>query len=149
MKRTIKSIAGVTLLEIMLVLAIAAMVITMSVKYYSVANNSAHLNDAVEQIQSIAAAADGIAAQTGSFTSAGNSAGLSSVLPSGWQHLPWGASVTVTSSATSMTIAVPSIPGQICTAFISRIISNSHFSSSATCSTTANTATSTIFTYVP
>jgi Tfp pilus assembly protein FimT len=97
MKRTIKSIAGVTLLEIMLVLAIAAMVITMSVKYYATANNSAHINNAVEQIQSIVAAADGIAAQTGTYTSAASSANLSTVLPAGWQHLPWAQSVTSSS----------------------------------------------------
>ncbi len=148
MKRTIKSIAGVTLLEIMLVLAIAAMVITMSVKYYAVANNSAHLNDAVEQIQSIAAAADGIASQTGSYTSASSSTGLGSVLPTGWQILPWGAKLSVTGGATSMTIAVPAVPYAICSTFNSRIISNPHFTQTVACGTSGSAA-SLSFVYSP
>jgi Tfp pilus assembly protein FimT len=147
MNRTIKSIAGVTLLEIMLVLAIAAMVITMSVKYYGVANNSAHLNNAVEQIQSIAAAADGVAQQTGSYASAATSANLANVLPAGWKILPWGAMLIVTSTATALTISAPNVPGQICSAFLSRVISNSHFTvSPATCT---GVSTSVTFTYNP
>ncbi len=148
MKRTIKSIAGVTLLEIMLVLAIAAMVITMSVKYYAVANNSAHLNDAVEQIQSIAAAADGIASQTGSYSSASSSAGLSTVLPTGWQILPWGAKLTVSGTATSMVITVPAVPYAICSTFNSRITSNPHFTEAGACGT-SGAAGSSVFTYSP
>ena len=51
MKRTIKSIYGATLLEIMLVLAIAAMIIVMSVRYYQSAQMSSQANAFVAQVR--------------------------------------------------------------------------------------------------
>jgi type II secretory pathway pseudopilin PulG len=145
MKRTIKSIAGVTLLEIMLVLAIAAMIITMSVKYYQTANNVSHINTFVEQMSAIAAAADNLAQQNGSYASS-TSAALSSALPGGWNFTPWGSKITVTPSASSLAINVPSIPGAICTRAITAVTNNSHFVSSiSSCSTT----TTSTFTYSP
>ncbi len=42
------SVLGVTLLEIMLVLAIAAMVVVMSIRYYQAARASQQANDVLE-----------------------------------------------------------------------------------------------------
>ena len=60
MKRIQRSILGVTLLEIMLVLAIAAMVIVMSIRYYQSSTSSQQANAAMQSIQAIAAAMDNI-----------------------------------------------------------------------------------------
>ena len=65
MKRSLSSILGVTLLEIMLVLAIAAMIIVMSIRYYQSANASSQANALMQQIQAITAAADNIAQGAG------------------------------------------------------------------------------------
>ena len=70
MKRFAKSMLGVTLLEIMLVLAIAAMIIVMSVRYYQSASASQQVNAVLQQIQGITAAADGLAQATGSYSAA-------------------------------------------------------------------------------
>jgi type II secretory pathway component PulJ len=49
MKKQARSILGVTLLEIMLVLAVAAMIIIMSVRYYESANSSQQANATLQQ----------------------------------------------------------------------------------------------------
>jgi type II secretory pathway pseudopilin PulG len=106
MKRTYKSMMGVTLLEIMLVLAIAALVIVMSIRFYQSASNSNKVNAAVSQIQGIVAAAENYANANGGkydFTNAT----LAPYLPggSGTLNNPWGGSVTVAGgTAGTMTI---------------------------------------------
>lgn len=62
--------AGVTLLEIMLVLAIAAMIIVMSVRYYQSASSSQQATAAFAQVQAITAAADTLAQMSGDYTKA-------------------------------------------------------------------------------
>ena len=52
MMRSRKS-SGATLLEVMLVLAVAAMVIVMSIRYYKNAQNSQNVNAILAQIQAI------------------------------------------------------------------------------------------------
>lgn len=52
---------GVTLLEIMLVLAVAAMVIVMSIRYYQSAQSNQGVNETMSQIQAIASGMDNIA----------------------------------------------------------------------------------------
>jgi type II secretory pathway pseudopilin PulG len=147
MNRTIKSIAGVTLLEIMLVLGIAAMIIVMSVRYYTTANNAQQANAVIEQVSAIAAAASGYAQSSGSMTSA-TSANLGALLPSNWNKTPWGTSITVVPTAGSITITVSSVPGAMCSSINQKVTVNSHFTQSATC--TAGTAqVAMIFTYVP
>jgi Tfp pilus assembly protein FimT len=147
MNRTIKSIAGVTLLEIMLVLGIAAMIIVMSVRYYTTANNSQQVNSVIEQLTSIAAAASGYAQSSGSMTSA-TSANLGSLLPANWNKTPWGTPITVVPTAGSIGITVTSVPGVMCGSINQKMLTNTHFAQSTACST-GTTATSMTFTYVP
>jgi len=68
MKRSIKKNAGVTLLEIMLVLAIAAMVIVMSIRFYRSASNSQAANGVLSTITAISSAADNLAAGNNSYS---------------------------------------------------------------------------------
>jgi type II secretory pathway pseudopilin PulG len=60
MKQSIKSAIGVTLLEIMLVLAIASMIVVMSIRYYQSASNSQQANTALQQVQAVIAAMDNL-----------------------------------------------------------------------------------------
>ena len=139
MKRTTRSILGVTLLEIMLVLAIAAMVIVMSVRYYQTATSSAQVKTVMQQIQSITAAADSLAQGSGSYATASiGNATLSPLLPSNGLTLPWGSTITVGSpSATSYTVTMNSVPANQCPKIKSKITANSHYSSATACDVTA------------
>ena len=109
MKKFTKSILGVTLLEIMLVLAVAAMVIVMSIRYYQSATTSQQANMAMSQIQAITSAADNLAIGTGSYTAV-TQAAITKLL--GTLTSPTGAAVTVSDgAATSYTVTMPLTEG--------------------------------------
>lgn len=142
MKRSAKSMHGVTLLEIMLVLAIAAMIIVMSVRYYQSASASQQANAALQQIQGITAAADGLAQATGSYSAAGISTStLAPLLPGGLTSgfiTPWGTTITVTvSSPSKYTVTLPGTPSGVCPLLLSKLVANNHYTSSSTCGTAA------------
>lgn len=135
MNRTTKSLLGVTLLEIMLVLAIAAMVIVMSVRYYQTATASSRVNDVSEQVQAIVAAADGLSQGSGSYASPGvTSANIVNLLPTGGLTLPWGSTITFgVPTATTYTIQLTSVPANSCGLIEAKFSANSHFSVSGVC----------------
>lgn len=129
MKKFAKSMHGVTLLEIMLVLAIAAMIIVMSVRYYQSATSSQQANSVLQQIQAITAAADGLAQASGSYT-AGNitSASIAPLLPANGLVAPWGSTIEVSgATATSYTVSIPGVPGGVCPLLISKLAANNHY----------------------
>lgn len=68
MRKTFFNQVGVTLLEIMLVLAIAAMVIVMSVRYYRAATTAQQTTVALQQITGYSAAADRLSLGTGDYS---------------------------------------------------------------------------------
>ena len=76
MKCFSKKNQGVTLLEVLLVLAIAAMIIVMSIRYYQSASTSQQVNMTMEEIQAITAAADNLAIGSGSYQTGISSAAL-------------------------------------------------------------------------
>lgn len=116
MKKAIKSVLGVTLLEIMLVLAIAAMIIVMSVRYYQSASANQQANGALQMIQGIAAAADSLAQGSGSYNGTGvTAAAIQTLMPNNSMQLPWGTTATWSgTSATQYTVTFPSMPAQVC-----------------------------------
>jgi type II secretory pathway pseudopilin PulG len=119
MKKFMRSVSGVTLLEIMLVLAIAAMIIVMSVRYYQSAQSSSQANSYTQQAQAIQAAAENLAAGTGW------AAGLpiSTALPATWNQLPWGGTLTVVTSATGFVITNGTAPNtQVCALIIAKLV---------------------------
>ncbi|MDR3478105.1 MAG: type II secretion system protein [Gammaproteobacteria bacterium] len=141
MKQKMKSILGVTLLEIMLVLAIAAMVIVMSVRYYQTATSSEQVNVVMEQIQSIAAAADSMAQGSGSYLTANISSNvISPLLPNNGLTLPWGATIAFgAATATSYLITLNTVPSNECPLIKAKITANSHFTSATPCAAGATT----------
>jgi type II secretory pathway pseudopilin PulG len=152
MRRFSKSILGVTLLEVMLVLAIAAMIIVMSVRYYQSASSSQQANSVIEQLQSITAAADGLAQASGSYDAASiSTATLTPLLPNGTYAFttPWGTDITIgTPSASSYSVSIADAPSGVCPYIVSKLSTNNHYSgiSSNTCGTTGPTTIS--YTYV-
>lgn len=153
MKRFAKSVLGVTLLEIMLVLAIAAMIIVMSVRYYQSASASQQANAILQQLQAITAAADGLAQSSGSYSTAGVSAStLTPLLPNGSNAFitPWGTTISV-SGATGNTydVTIPGTPTGVCPLLVSKLASNNHFASlnPATASACGTAAVDVKYTY--
>lgn len=141
MKRSHQSILGVTLLEIMLVLAIAAMVIVMSIRYYQSATSSQQANMAIEQIQAIMSAVDGVSQGSGSYSSISN-AQISTLLPATGLTTPWGPAITVSGTSTSTyTVSLPSVPQQICPLIEGKLNANQHLSTTDSCGTSPTSVT--------
>lgn len=138
MKKFIRTMQGVTLLEIMLVLAIAAMVIVMSVRYYQSANASQQATNILSQIQSITAAADSLAQAGGGGYNATNLGQITSLLPTNSLISPWGSTITVTAkTGTTYDVAIPGMPPAVCLIVHAQLSNNAHFTNPSACSTTA------------
>jgi type II secretory pathway pseudopilin PulG len=140
MKRALKSMLGVTLLEIMLVLAIAAMIIVMSVRYYQSAGSAAQANTVLAQLQAISAAAENLAQATGNYQTAGISNGtVQPLLPANGLATPWGTTITVSATASNIwTATIPSTPASQCGLIRAKITANSRFTAPACGTTTTN-----------
>lgn len=141
MRQSLKSALGVTLLEIMLVLAIAAMVIVMSIRYYQNATNSQNANLVLEQIQNIAAAADNLAIGTSSY-SAITTSSLTSVVGASNMKTPYGQSITFTSggagSPTTYSVSIPGLPTAVCQSVYVKLKANTKYQNSACASGTVS-----------
>ena len=68
MSQEIKKALGITLLEVLLVLAIAAMIIVMSIRYYQSASASEVVNNVMQEMQAITATADSLSASSGNYS---------------------------------------------------------------------------------
>lgn len=148
MKRVVKSALGVTLLEIMLVLAVAAMIIVMSVRYYQSANASQQANQALALVQVITASADSLAQASGDYTNA-TKANITPLLSNvgGW-NLPWGSQADDTAQTNqSVTVTLSNVPTAVCPLIRARLVAQKQYSVS-TCNDSGVTPTLTI-TYSP
>jgi type II secretory pathway pseudopilin PulG len=157
MKKGFKTVLGVTLLEVMLVLAIAAMIIVMSVRYYQSASSSQQANNVLQQVQGIVSAADSLAQGQGSYSAANiSNSTIQPLLPAGGLITPWGEAITVThTGATTYTINIGTVPSGVCPLLYTKLATNNHFTiggqapAPSACSTTAGTATTITYTSNP
>lgn len=138
MKRIIKSVLGVTLLEVMLVLAIAAMVIVMSIRYYQSSTSSQETNAAMEDIQAIASAMDNISnGGAGSYTSITAST-LAAVVGSSNMMSPTNQSIVLgTTTATTYSVTIP-LNDTICTSVSAKLAAIPQINSAATAPACSN-----------
>jgi len=116
MKRFLKSVLGVTLLEIMLVLAIAAMVIVMSLRYYQSAVTNQKVITTMNNVTAIVAVGEGYLATNGTFTGI-TSTNIAPYMPGGTMPTSgWGGAMSIASGATDTTysINIPNIPPGVC-----------------------------------
>ncbi len=136
MKRFSKSMLGVTLLEIMLVLAIAAMIIVMSIRYYQAANQSQQANSFLEQVQGITATVESLAIGSGTYSTI-TTANLQTMLPGGVSALnaPWGGAITFTANTNGFTLAVPAPSTPTCTLITKQLSVNNHYTVDGSCAT--------------
>ncbi len=137
MKRFAKSMHGVTLLEIMLVLAIAAMIIVMSVRYYQSASTSQQANAFIAQLNAMQAAADSLSQGVGTYASIG-SGSIAALVGGGAAAMvtPWNGAITVSGGSTTMQYTVAgTYPAGICALVTARFKSTTKWSVASGCST--------------
>lgn len=135
MKRSSKSVLGVTLLEIMLVLAVAAMVIVMSIRYYRNATNAQRANTVLEQMQAIMAAAENLSQGASGFAAATTN-NVKAIVGSANMTLPWNTSASVSvngANATYYSIVFAGLDPAICTGVAVQLTQNPRVSNGATC----------------
>jgi type II secretory pathway pseudopilin PulG len=131
MKCVMKKSQGVTLLEILLVLAIAAMIIVMSIRYYQSASTSEQVNLTMEEIQAITAAMDNLAIGSGAYNNPSVLAGLSSVVGSTNLISATGQTITVAApSPTTYTVSIP-VNAAICTSVVAKLAAISKIQNAA------------------
>lgn len=131
MKR-LSRMSGVTLLEIMLVLAVAAMIIVMSIKYYNSAISSEQTNSLLQSIQAIQASEDTLAQTTGSY-GVTTASGLN--LPASALYQPWGGTMTISSGTTSFVINLSNVPSYVCKLVTAKFKSVPRYTVGTNCST--------------
>lgn len=132
MKRSLKSILGVTLLEIMLVLAIAAMIIIMSVRYYQSATASQQANGFIAQVQAITAGMDSLAQGPGTYVGITQS-GVAAIIGPNNLQTGWNTPLTITATGpTTFTIAATGMPAAVCAIVSTRLTLDKHITG-ATC----------------
>jgi Tfp pilus assembly protein PilE len=103
---------GVTLLEIMLVLAVAALIIVMSIRFYQSASNSSKVNNAMSIIQAITAAEENYFNASGVYDTSGSK--ITGYLPANQMPVsPWSGTVTVKTgtSPAVYAISMENVPG--------------------------------------
>jgi type II secretory pathway pseudopilin PulG len=135
MKKSLQAtnILGVTLLEIMLVLAIAAMVIVMSIRYYQSASNNQKINAALNVITSVVAASESVFGAKGSLLTV--STDITPYLPNNrLPFSPWGGDITFEDPHTTDYKFVLHVPTTVCPALLALVQQNSKLTNS-NCST--------------
>ena len=137
MKKSSHSMLGVTLLEIMLVLAIAAMVIVMSIRYYQSASNNQKIAAGLNAVTSIIAAGESVLGASGSLGNVATDA--LPYLPSNrMPNSPWGGPMTISGAAASTYTIVMNIPSAVCPAFLTLVQQNSKLTGSNCSGNTVN-----------
>jgi prepilin-type N-terminal cleavage/methylation domain-containing protein len=145
--KNVNKTQGVTLLEVMLVLAIAAMIIVMSVRYYQSATQSQQANAVLQMIQAVTANADGLALGANSYAGV-STATIQSMLPNNSNVTPWGGTLTIgTGTATTYPVSISSTPVVVCQKLVSALTANPKFTSLTTCGAAGSAAATFSYTY--
>lgn len=140
MKRFAKSMLGVTLLEIMLVLAIAAMIIVMSVRYYQSANASQQATQVLNTITAILASADALSQGTGTYSGV-TSATITPLLSNvGGLKTPWGSTMTITGATNTFSVQIPNTPSAVCGLIAGRLQGDPHYTTVSPCPATGTSS---------
>jgi type II secretory pathway pseudopilin PulG len=125
------ALPGVTLLEIMLVLAIAALVVVMSIRYYVSGVTAQQANSVLSQMQAMVNAASTIAGESGDYSLV-NSTNVANQMPNHSLATPWGTNMTVSGTGSTFTVNIPGTPFDVCTILSARLSADNHYDLSAT-----------------
>lgn len=132
--------SGVTLLEVMLVLAVGAMILVMSVRYYQSASAGQQFNSVLEQIHAITSIADGIHQGTNSYDTVGTSV-IKPLMPNKTMNTAWGGTIDINTSKSdynSYVVVFDQVPKSVCKQLETTLQSSSYFTN-AKCDTSKQT----------
>lgn len=141
MNKVIKNLQGITLIEVMLVLVIAALLVVMSVRYFESAENSSQANTFAMKMQQYITNAENARTSTGVYPT---SAIMESMLPGGanaW-NMPWGGAGVYAENFGGFTITLtPVPPPAACALITAKFASNPKTTVTATCDVVTYDAT--------
>lgn len=127
MKRSFTSMLGVTLLEIMLVLAVAALMIVLGTRFYQSASTTNKVNAAMGIVQGIVSASESVINVKGNLSTVQTD--ITAYLPgNAMPNSPWGGAITISDAKdNSYTINIPVTDPTGCTTLRSLLNQNSKF----------------------
>lgn len=131
---------GIGLLELMLSLAIIAILLVMATRYFTSARQGQQVAAAVSMVNAITAAASNYTSTQGAGAAPGSIGLIKSYLPQGAETDPWGGKITIDgASATAFIINMGSVPSDACT-LIGNALANTGATASggAPCAITVN-----------
>lgn len=135
MKRFVIKTLGVTLLEVLLVLAVGAMIIVMSIRYYQSAAISQQANMAMEQIQAITAAADNLAIGSGSYMTSASQNTIQSLVGVAGMTSPTGSPIQFNAiDASRYRVDIP-VNNAICTSVTAKLAAINKITNVQACGT--------------
>lgn len=128
-----KRLLGVSLLEIMLLLGIAAGIIIMSVRYYQTAMINREANGALSLVQAVVSAADSLSVGTDSYEDNVTTEKLESILKASGMRTPWNTKLEVEyAEPHSYVIKFPDISGKTCVVLKSKMAGDKQTDTSPT-----------------
>ncbi|HSW70609.1 MAG TPA: hypothetical protein VLH77_01360 [Gammaproteobacteria bacterium] len=134
MRRTLRLMLGVTLLEVMLVLAIVSLIILMSVRYYQSTTTASQTQQLLGIISAVTAAADNLSLGTAAGYGNVTSGNMGAIVGASNMTSPWGGPITFSSAnSTTYTVTIPSVPAGVCTAVKIKLQTNPKFNPPSAC----------------
>jgi Tfp pilus assembly protein PilE len=121
---------GVTLIEIMLVLTVAALIIVTSIRLYQTATVFSQLNQVSAQIVAIVGAAQQVAQPSGSFIKGLGADAKATLAPRLFGNAfttPWGTTIDVEATSTTFSVKVSGVPASLCPRLSERLMLNKRF----------------------
>lgn len=116
---------GISLLEVMLSLAIIAVILVMATRYYKVAQQSQQVSNALSLIGGIISAETQYAvANNNAYTADMNALKSGGYLPSNFGNNPWGAPILLTPQGSTIVIRFDNVPPGPC-AVLQKTLDNS------------------------
>jgi len=123
---------GVTLFEIMLVLAVSVSIIVMSIRYYGSTVASHQANSAMEQIMVISSTVDRVKSSGASYQNI--LGGLPSMLPPNSLTTAWNTQISFENiNEKSYSVVLSGMPPSVCSQVYNQLNANGHFHVTSAC----------------
>ncbi|TAK78693.1 MAG: hypothetical protein EPO11_01040 [Gammaproteobacteria bacterium] len=129
-----KSTLGVSLLETMLVLAIATLVIVSTARYYQSAIQNTQATQFTKQMYGFTAAVETLTQGKGNYASL-TLAQITAILPANAMSLPWGGAPAIGTNTTgyAVTLSAPYPAVGTCNLITQRLTTDKHYTVTGTC----------------
>jgi len=120
-------VLGVTLIEVLLVLAFVSLLMVLAIRYYQQAVNHSYANSALEMVSSITVAASSLQSTNNTYNPVSTSA-IQPLMPNGSLTTPWGGQMSIVGSWNNgYMITITNIPQGVCLLIESHLATNPDF----------------------